>query len=134
MKITRHNYEEYLILYLDNELSSEDRRQVELFVSENADLKTELDQLLQSRLVADTSVVFLNKEQLIKHSGSISIHQDNYEEWLLSYTDNELSAAERNAVEQFVAANPALQAELTLLQKSKLQPEPVVFPDKESLY
>ena len=64
MNITRHNYEEYFILYMDNELGSDDRRQVELFVQENPDLKEELDWLLQSRLTPDDSVVFDEKEQL----------------------------------------------------------------------
>jgi anti-sigma factor RsiW len=39
MKIDRHNYEEYFILYMDNELSSDDRGQVEEFIQKNPDLK-----------------------------------------------------------------------------------------------
>ena len=79
MNITRHNYEEYFVLYMDNELGSDDRRQVELFVQENADLKEELDWMQQSHLVADTSVVFDNKDQLMKVSGIGSININNYE-------------------------------------------------------
>ena len=134
MNITRHNYEEYFILYLDNELGSEDRRLIELFVIENPDLKEELNLLMQSQLVADTSVVFNNKEQLMR-SDSVSIHIDNYEKWLLSYTDNELSAEQKIAVEQFVAAHPAIKAELEFLQKTILHPdEEIVFSNKEILY
>ena len=32
MKLNRNNYEEYFILYMDNELDSDDRREVEAFV------------------------------------------------------------------------------------------------------
>lgn len=133
MKITRHNYEEYFILYLDNELSSADRREVELFVQQNPDLKAELDILFQSQLPVDTDVVFNRKESLLK-SESATIKEDNYEEWLLSYIDNELSGAEKTMLEKFVAERPAIKKELEVLQKAKLQPENIVFRDKSMLY
>lgn len=133
MKITRHNYEEYFILYLDNELSSADRREVELFVQQNPDLKAELDILFQSQLPVDTDVVFNGKESLLK-SESVTIKEDNYEEWLLSYIDNELSGVEKTMLEKFVAERPALKKELEVLQKTKLQPENIVFRDKSILY
>ncbi len=66
MNINRHNYEEYFILYMDNELSSDDRRKVELFVKENPDLQEELDLLMQTQLIPDNSFVFDGKEQLLK--------------------------------------------------------------------
>ncbi|MEP7373330.1 MAG: hypothetical protein ABI675_08030 [Chitinophagaceae bacterium] len=135
MMITRHNYEEYFILYMDNELASEDRRLVELFVQENADLKDELDWLMQSRLAPDASIVFDNKKQLMKSSGAESININNYEEWLLLYTDNELTAEQKGTVEKFAAAHPAIQEGLQLLQKTKFQPEQeITFHNKELLY
>jgi hypothetical protein len=135
MIITRHNYEEYFILYMDNELGGEDRGRVELFVQENPDLKDELDWLLQSRLVPDASLVFDNKEQLMKTSGNSSINTTNYEKWLLLYTDNELTAEQKIAVEKFAATHPAIQKELELLQKTKFQPEQeIIFHNKELLY
>jgi len=135
MNITRHNYEEYFILYMDNELSSENRRQVELFVQENPDLKEELNLLMQTQLVPDSSFVFAGKVQLLKTPGAISIDTTNYEEWLLSYTDNELSAEQKIAVEKFIANHPAAKAELEFLQKTKLQPDSaIVFANKEILY
>ena len=120
MNITRHNYEEYFILYLDNELSHEDRRQVELFVQENPDLKAELDILQQSQLTPDTGIVFSNKEELLRSATADSfINNSNYEEWLLLYADNELSLAQRSEVESFMATHPTAQAELAIFQKTK---------------
>jgi len=135
MNITRNNYEECFILYMDNELSSEDRRQVELFVKENPDLQEELNLLKQTQLVPDSSFVFADKEQLLKTPGSIAIDTTNYEEWLLSYTDNELSAEQKLTVEKFIANHSAAKAELEFLQKTKLQPDSaIVFANKEILY
>ncbi|MEK7226941.1 MAG: hypothetical protein AAB221_14820, partial [Bacteroidota bacterium] len=78
MSITRHNYEEYFILYMDNELSSDDRRMVEVFVQQHPDLKEELDILLQYKLEPDTSVVFNGKEELMKLNGETPISLSNY--------------------------------------------------------
>ena len=133
MNINRNNYEEYFILYLDNELDSESRREVEAFAQQNPDLKAEMDLLLQSRLVPDAGISFTGKGSLMRFD-SASISLSNYEEWLTSYIDDELTTGERNDVEVFVAGNPAIQRELNLLQQTKLQPETIVFPDKESLY
>jgi len=133
MNIDRHNYEEFFILYLDNELTAEERRRVEDFAAANPDLKEELDMLLQSKLVPDTAIVFNSKEELLKQETPIGTH--NYTEWLLLYADNELGAAHTATLEQWIAQNPAARQELELLQKARFQPdETIVFADKHLLY
>ncbi|HKB44903.1 MAG TPA: hypothetical protein VKC90_10955 [Chitinophagaceae bacterium] len=134
MNINRHNYEEYFILYMDNELGSNERRQVEDFIQKHPDLKEELDVLLQYKMVPDTSIVFNGKEELMIHDGYSPISMANYEEWLTMYIDNELTSKQRNEAEQFVAANSQVKKELELLQQTKLQPEEIFFTNKESLY
>lgn len=134
MNITRHNYEEYFILYLDNELNAEERRRVEEFAERHPDLKEELDTLLQYKLVPDTSVQFDGKEELLKENGQSLITPANYPEWLSLYIDRELSPEEQSRVENFVAGFPAAQKELALMQQVKLVPETIVFADKGSLY
>jgi negative regulator of sigma E activity len=141
MKIDRHNYEEFFVLYMDNELNSEDRRQVEAFIQLHPDLKEELELLLQFKLVPDENIVFAGKEELQKADPSVAgtngespITLTNYEEWFTLYTDDELTTGQKWAVEQFIAENPFLEKELVLFQKSKLQQEEIVFADKESLY
>jgi len=134
MKINRHNYEEFFLLYVDNELSSEDRRMVEDFVQLHPDLNEELELLSQFKFTPDNDIVFDNKEELLKVNGETPVSLNNYEESLLSYIDNELTEQQRIAVEQFVNTNPAAKKELELLQQTKLQPETIVFANKESLY
>ena len=134
MKINRHNYEEYFILYMDNELSSDDRRMVEAFVVQHPDLKEELELLQQFKLEPDTAVTYAGKEELMKMNGSSPVTLTNYDEWLVLYIDNELTAGQKIKVEKFLAENPAINAELSLYKRSKLQPETIVFANKESLY
>jgi hypothetical protein len=135
MNIDRHNYEEYFILYLDNELSAAERFEVETFAKAHPDLQDELDILLQSKLVPDQHIIFENKEELLSFSNDTTISLSNYEEWLVLYMDNELTAEQRIAVEQFAAAHPAVQDDLRLFLQTKSVPEQnIVFPDKETLY
>ena len=134
MNIDRHNYEEYFLLYIDNELNVDQKKQVELFVQENPDLEEELVMLKQSRLIPDVSIVFHRKHLLMKedapHSTSF-INRTNYEQWLIMYVDDELSAEEKLAVERFALTHEHVQQELELFQQTKLQAEEIVFPGKE---
>src|SRR5205085_7129195 len=60
---------------------------------------------------------------------------NNYEEYLISYIDNELNDAERMAFFKFVMANPQVEEELAIYQQTKLQPEKeIVFENKQILY
>jgi hypothetical protein len=135
MQIDRHNYEEYFILYMDNELSAAERRVVEAFAAKHPDLQEELDSLLQYKLEPDTRITYHSKDELLKINGDTPITLSNYEEWLLLYADNELSPAQKKSVEDFIAANPVVHQEWNLLQKSRLfADETVVFANKEILY
>jgi hypothetical protein len=137
MNINRHNYEEYFLLYADNELPADQRQAVEDFVQQNADLKEELNFLLELHLEPDTTLFFDNKESLLKpvilQDDAAPITED--EEKILRFIDFELSAAETTELKHKLAQSPALTAELEVLSKTKLQPDlSVVFPDKSLLY
>jgi len=132
MIINRHNYEECFILYWDNELSASQKQVVENFVKENQDLQEEFNILGQTRFVPDNNIQLEKKEFLLNNS---FINITNYEEQLLNYIDDEVSADQRNEIESFSGQYSAVKQELTLLQKTKLQPEAeVIFPDKSILY
>jgi len=134
MSIDRHNYEEYFLLYIDNELAVDQKKQVEEFVRQNPDLEEELVMLQQSRLIPDHRIVFEGKDLLMKKENQSFINLDNYEEWLVLYVDDELSGEEKTAVEKFAASHSHVQAELDLFLQSKLQPERIEFPDKKLLF
>ena len=136
MIITRHNYEEYFLLYVDNELSVQERRQVEAFVKENGDLEEELNMLKQTVLRPEKAVIFQNKGQLMKKSSGIEpINELNYQDYFVLYGDDELSMEENDMVEQFVYKHPQYQTEFELILQARFTPDTsIVFPDKESLY
>lgn len=132
MKIDRHNYEEFFILYWDNELTAVQKQAVENFVTQNTDLGEEFEILGESRFTPEATIQFKEKDFLVNDS---FINIINYEEQLLNYIDDEVTAEERKAVEKFIGLHPAAQKELGLFQKTKLQPEAeITFPDKSILY
>lgn len=136
MNITRHNYEEFFLLYVDNELSIAQRKAVEAFVEENPDLRTELVMLQQSILPVDEPVMFMNKESLLRTSSAPNpVNEINCEEYFVLYADDELTNEQKDQVEQFVYRNPQFQAGFELLQQVRLMPDTsIVFADKYALY
>lgn len=136
MNINRHNYEEFFLLYVDHELSGNERAAVELFVQENPDLREELKMLEQAVLRAEKKVVFEDKASLLKPTIEINlINESNCEEYFILYGDDELTNEEKDAVEQFVYKNPQHQVNFELFQQARLSADnSVVFPDKKSLY
>src|SRR4030095_1453273 len=111
MIIDRHNYEEHFILYWDNELTVSQKQAVENFVKENADLQEEFRLLGETRFTPDDNIQIEEKEFLLNNS---SINITNYEEQLLNYIDDEITAGERKEVERFVSQYSAVKQELTL--------------------
>jgi hypothetical protein len=136
MMITRNNYEEYFMLYADNELSAAEKKAVETFVIQNPDLEKELLMVQQTILKPDNRIVFENKSLLMKQTFADSIiNINNYEEYFLLYTDNELDKAARKDVELFVNNNPSLKEELNILLQTKLVADTqIIFEGKEILY
>ena len=135
MNINRYNYEEYFLLYVDNELSATERKQVETFVAENPDLEEELMMLKQSLLKPDASLVLEDKSSLFKSEKHSLINLENYETFFLLYVDEELSSQERRAVELFASQHPAQQQELEILLQTRVTPDAaIVFSEKELLY
>jgi hypothetical protein len=133
MSINRYNYEEYFLLYIDNELPHAERRAVENFLLQNPDLEAELVALQQSVLIPDEQIVFENKELLLQFKGGI--HSNNLAEYAISYADNELGDAERLELENFIKNHPQQRPEFDLINNLKLQAEEsIVFPDKNILH
>lgn len=130
MNIDRNNYEEFFILYLDNELSASDRQRVEEFANANADLKAELELLLQSKLLPETAITFDGKAALLKNEEEIAGETAT----MLLYVDDEMDLTQKKTFEEWVAQHPDAKKELSLFQQTRLQPEHIVFPGKESLY
>ena len=69
MKININNYEEWMIDYIEGNLSDAQVKEMQEFLTFHPELKAELDLFNETKLQPDTTVVFENKESLKKAVG-----------------------------------------------------------------
>lgn len=130
MHLTRDNYEEAFLMYVDEELSPEQKAEVEAFAALHPDLQDELADLMSTKLPLP-EVTFMDKSALMADSMKGSA----IDESLLLYIDNELPTAEAKAVEQKLKEDQAYNLQHQLLVKTKLDAtETIVYPNKAELY
>jgi hypothetical protein len=133
--INRANYEEFFLLYVDNELSASERKAVEDFIAQNPDLAMELKSLEQSIIMPEENLFFAHKDSLYKKTEDSKITLSNYEPYFIQYIDNELDKETRIEVEKFVQENPQVQEEFSLYTQTKLVPDTtLIFKEKEILH
>lgn len=133
MHINRNNYEQYFLLYADNELSASDRELVEAFVRENIDLKDEFLTIQLTISSPDENIKIRDKSSLLKKESFIT--ESNYEEIFILYYDGELSNGQRKETERFAEQNLRFKTDFELIGKSKLIPDDaVIYPWKKQLY
>lgn len=133
MNINRNNYEEYFLLYADNELTAAERKMVEVFVKENPDLREEF--CMFKLTISIPEDITLNDKSFLMKKETSFINEENYEEIFVLYHDNELTEKEKLETGNFVAEHPNVKTEFDLIEKAKLSPDSlIVYPDKKELY
>ncbi|HSF44566.1 MAG TPA: hypothetical protein VLA58_01105, partial [Chitinophagaceae bacterium] len=131
--INNDNYEEYFLLYVDNELTNAEKNSVEAFIEKNPGLKAELDMFLATKLdMEDLKMEGL--EDLYKYDDKDLVHAGNFEEFQVLSIDNELDEKAQQALNAFHQEHPEAMSNFEWLKKAKLPAEEIVFPDKSSLY
>lgn len=64
--VNLENYEEYMMMYADGELNEAETKALMDFVAANPELAKELEAYSATKLVPDTTMVYANKDQLMK--------------------------------------------------------------------
>jgi hypothetical protein len=124
--INTHNYESYVIDYLDGNLSEVQKNELELFTINHPELNISLDDfpVIEEYLVQD-----IYKNLLYK-----SVNDLISEEELILYTENQLSKSESAKVIASCNNNLELRKELSLFELTKIIADnSIVFPYKQKL-
>ena len=134
MNINRNNYEAFFIDYYEGTLTSAQQQALELFLSENPDLKEEFENY-EEVSVAASGIAFPEKSQL-KHKEIIpvaGIDEENYEEYFIAFYENDLDEEKQKSLHQFLEANPHVQKEFGLHETLVLTPDNITYAGKSEL-
>lgn len=84
MDINKNNYEEFFLLYADNELSNSEKEVVEAFVRENIDLKDEF-LITQLTIISPDQDIKINDKSFLLKKETGFITENNCEEIFILY-------------------------------------------------
>jgi hypothetical protein len=128
MKINQHNYEHYFLMYIDNELSAEERAAVSDFIMQHPNYANKLEKLQQLKISPD-NIIYKNKFSLYKLS-----EQD---EQCIAYLENEMTKEEKESFESEISTDIYLQSNVKQWQATFITPPTTIEIDpnfKNSLY
>lgn len=135
MEINRDNYEEYFLMYVDNELTDAEKVAVLMFLKQNKDLEDEFRMMHHTVARPEENVHLEDKSFLLRTDLAPFISEKNYEEVFVLYHDNELTGHERLLTESFLADHQGLKNEFELIGLARFTAESAfVFPHKKLLY
>ncbi len=130
MKIDRSNYEIWFIDWLDGKLNEIQTDQLNIFLSENPDLREELGELSDIR-ITPPATRFHGKSSIIK---SLSDLSDNQFEYLCTASiENELSQEELVELSDITASDPQRKRVLELYRNTILTPPDIKYSHKGKL-
>ena len=128
MEINQHNYEHYFLMYIDNELSTEEKAAVNDFIMLHPNYSNKLETLQQLKISPDT-LIYENKFSLYKLS-----EQD---EQCIAYLENEMTKEEKESFESEISTDIYLQSNVKQWQATFITPPTTIEIDpnfKNSLY
>ena len=129
MRINRNNYEAFFLDYHEGNFNEELEKELFLFLDNNPDLKKEFESFESFVLPAPQSS-FGEKNSLKKSIVTF----DNYQNYFIAYTENDLSAEEKSEIDDFIQQYDFLKPELEIFKKLKLVPDDgIVFENKIQL-
>lgn len=134
MELNKENYEEYFLMYADNELTQQERQAVEMFVASHPEYTQEFQDILSTVQMPD-DVSLSDKTFLMKNQMDAFIDSKNCEERFVRYHDGELKEGERLLVQEFLNKNKTFAGEFDLIRDARMEPDPDIhYPGIKELY
>lgn len=131
MNIHRQNIELIFFEYIEGNLSSEEIKELFLFLDKNPDLKIQFDLYINIKLIPNTSIHFDKKDTLKKNFEN---EIDSFELLCIRFIENDLNANEKLILLNQISNNPEKQKIFEAYQQTILHTvNKIKYSDKESL-
>lgn len=134
-QITQHNYEAFLLDFMENQLSEHEKEQLFAFMKAHPEFKDDYEFALGEgwpELVAEEIGYPLVEKSKITSIGELNA--ENYEEFFIASMEGLLTQEQQENVQVFIQQNPITKKEFEAYNLTKLNPDTqVVFPHKEKL-
>ncbi|MCX6294684.1 MAG: hypothetical protein NTX97_01235 [Bacteroidetes bacterium] len=140
-EININNKDEYFIRSIENILTTEEKGLVENFIKQHPQYLPEFELFQKTKLSADTSIVFENKE-FLKRSLSPALSKgegvvpelQKWNDLLIASIEGLLSKQETTLLDQQISVDAEMQHNYNLYKKTKLVADvSVVYENKEEL-
>lgn len=135
MKIDLHNYEEFLLDYMDGIISEDNKSALLDFLNEHPDLQLDLEELSYIPLVPEISVL-PNKDTLKKYLfDGVIPNEHNLEDFCIASHEGLLKEKEQIQLQKYLATHK--QAEICFQEYAKMYVKPdlsVSYPLKRKLH
>ncbi len=136
MKINKHNYEEFLVDFMDGTLDPNMRQELFIFLDAHPDIKAEFEGLEVANLTDEENIVFEDKNALKKNiaSPTININEDNAGKFFIAAAENDLSASETAELNEFIKQNPEQEKHFRLYKNTKVEADlSITYAHKKAL-
>jgi hypothetical protein len=125
--ITRENYEIWMIDYLEENLSSSEMDEMRDFLAVNPDIQEEIEGLEDINLSAPI-LKMNNKSALLKKE--LPCSPERLDHQLVALLEGDLESPEKEETLEWIAQFPEVAKMWTLVQKSQLEKQELVYADK----
>jgi hypothetical protein len=134
MTINRHNFEAYLLDYLEGNLDPLLVADLMAFMAENPELENTIAAYNKNIKLSEI-VEYIDKSPLKKGFSDISVvTQDNFDEFCIAASENLLEEKDMTRLMEYIQQHPWKQNDYALYQRLKLQSDrSLVYPGKHQL-
>ncbi len=129
--ITKDNYQIYALDYLEGNLTEEEKKEFENFLSKNPDIKDEIMSLMDVPIVPmPDKETFSHKHTLKKSSVSGLTYT---EELIISDIEGIISQKQKAELNKIISQDQKAKKEYEIYKKTRLAAPQIYFPSKSSL-